>query len=862
MAEPRRISLISCPAVPVAAAPTKIPAEPESMTFTAVEFDVIQPTDTLGPAYDFEKLLEEQKKNDTEETPKTDDPFGEEEEEAKAVKLAKHFEEKYGSSGPRGLKELGAGYDHNDPFVDDGQSGEATIPLGWTTQHGGFYISTGPLYVRPLREEEEKSNVYQSASAEECIAAVKQLAGLALKRKRVVESSEEDSEDESVIKRKKKALERPSSASAKIDPVMTKKAVAGPPKTVASMLAAANNRKDPFVTSSEDETEPAVEDAPTDLRIPKESAPVAAVEAVVVKPAVKKSSEKMETAAARSDSGDGSAPVLPDEVPDSVRKVVDEIKALADSWDGGKCNFFNAEHNPAINVLLLRLEYECRQFRCGLRSSIFGHVAGCLPCTKETLVKRARKLRQDDVDGKFSNLVAKLVNAIHNDAGGGVDPVSRSLKTSMKKLMVEGVRLKMSVYDLHKQRFATHEDYMKNFVDTELVPLWKNRAIEKETIYSEALMALGVALRPPSHTTSKSSKSTASKGDLNMPPAIAAPVTVRIPAAHQGKITSHSTSMSSGGRPPTDIMSVARLNSGAKVQHTSKNELRKENGSSSSRQPSSSGSIRKPIAEVATKPSSSSSVEPKPVFLPDVNGRSVIKADPLSHPPKKSGDHHRRESSSSHHDHSRKHKPSSLEAMERPSVSSRSGRPSEKPARYRSEASQQQEAELKAARRRQSSGGSSSHKSGGDRHSSDSPKVVNAVGERPSSSSSAGSGKPSKSSGGGGGGGGGGGRSKNLPRPTAVEFGESNYSVASLGSPFVPQFSLPLSAGFSPENLFGMTLPNAGNYMYPDGALAAFMSTMTGAYGANGSSFPRASSGSSLPKVTPASQTDSPFAPR
>lgn len=62
--------------------------------------------------------------------------------------------------------------------------------------------------------------------------------------------------------------------------------------------------------------------------------------------------------------------------------------------------------------------------------------------------------------------------------------------------MVEGVRLKMAVYDLHKQRFTTHEDYIRHFVDIELIPLWKNQKVEKENIFSEALLALAEAMRP------------------------------------------------------------------------------------------------------------------------------------------------------------------------------------------------------------------------------------------------------------------------------------------------------------------------------------------------------------------------------
>ena len=65
-----------------------------------------------------------------------------------------------------------------------------------------------------------------------------------------------------------------------------------------------------------------------------------------------------------------------------------------------------------------------------------------------------------------------------------------------RKWIFEAVRLKMSVYDLYRSKYPTHEDFIRQVVDVDLLPLWKNNPIEKEHIMTEAVMALADALRP------------------------------------------------------------------------------------------------------------------------------------------------------------------------------------------------------------------------------------------------------------------------------------------------------------------------------------------------------------------------------
>lgn len=45
---------------------------------------------------------------------------------------------------------------------------------------------------------------------------------------------------------------------------------------------------------------------------------------------------------------------------------------------------------------------------CGVRMAIYAHLAGHLPCGKETLVKRAKKLRLNQQDHKLREPLARL----------------------------------------------------------------------------------------------------------------------------------------------------------------------------------------------------------------------------------------------------------------------------------------------------------------------------------------------------------------------------------------------------------------------------------------------------------------------
>ena len=158
------------------------------------------------------------------------------------------------------------------------------------------------------------------------------------------------------------------------------------------------------------------------------------------------------------------------------------------------------------------------------------------------------------------------------------------------------------------------------------------------------------------------------------------------------------------------------------------------------------------------------------------------------------------------------------ELTERPT--SRSGRTTEKPYRYRSDGPEpDQHHHHHRVGSGSGGGGGDSRRSSSSSHNSKAerqPKVLNpaailaAAGDRPSSRTSTGSAKEKSS-----------GRSSKNAAPRSGSDYESGFSVNSLASPFVHgSYGLPLVAGFSPENLLNMPYPSS---LFPEG-LGSFFS--------------------------------------
>ncbi|KAG8191001.1 hypothetical protein JTE90_010859 [Oedothorax gibbosus] len=102
------------------------------------------------------------------------------------------------------------------------------------------------------------------------------------------------------------------------------------------------------------------------------------------------------------------APKLPENLPPELDGVVAQLKVAAYKSEEGKCKFFSDE----VNRMLLSVELKAQELTSAQRAMIYAHLASHLPCTKETLQKRAKKLRLDQEDGKLREPMQRLKDGI------------------------------------------------------------------------------------------------------------------------------------------------------------------------------------------------------------------------------------------------------------------------------------------------------------------------------------------------------------------------------------------------------------------------------------------------------------------
>ncbi|XP_074775792.1 ubinuclein-1-like [Athene noctua] len=66
----------------------------------------------------------------------------------------------------------------------------------------------------------------------------------------------------------------------------------------------------------------------------------------------------------------------------------------------------------AVFVLFFSIELQTRELNSQIRSGVYAHLAAFFPCSKDTLVKRARKLYLYEQGGRLKEPLQKLKEAI------------------------------------------------------------------------------------------------------------------------------------------------------------------------------------------------------------------------------------------------------------------------------------------------------------------------------------------------------------------------------------------------------------------------------------------------------------------
>ncbi|KAF6128064.1 ubinuclein 1 [Phyllostomus discolor] len=489
------------------------------------------------------------------------DPFNDDEKEKHKVEaLARKFEEKYGGKKRRkdriqDLIDMGYGYDESDSFIDNSEAYDELVPASLTTKYGGFYINSGTLQFRQASESED-----------DFIKEKKKKSPKKRKLKEGGEKIKKKKKDDTYDKEKKSKKSKFSKAgftALNASKEKKKKKYSGA-LSVKEMLKKFQKEKEAQRKRDEEHKPVAVSSAEAQgLReLEGTSDPLLSLFGSTSDNDLLQAATAMDSLTdldlehLLSESPEGSPfrdmddesdslgvgldqefrqpSSLPEGLPAPLEKRVKELAQAARAAEGeSRQKFFTQD----INGILLDIELQTRELSSQVRSGVYAYLASFLPCSKDTLVKRARKLHLYEQGGRLKEPLQKLKEAIgrampeqmakyqdecqahtqakvakmleeekdkeqrerericsdeeEDEEKGGRRIMGPRKKfqwnDEIRELLCHVVKIKLESYDLERNNKAhSWEDYVKVFLDAEVRPLWPKGWMQARTLFKES----------------------------------------------------------------------------------------------------------------------------------------------------------------------------------------------------------------------------------------------------------------------------------------------------------------------------------------------------------------------------------------
>uniref|UniRef100_A0A668A208 Ubinuclein 2b n=1 Tax=Myripristis murdjan TaxID=586833 RepID=A0A668A208_9TELE len=508
------------------------------------------------------------------------DPFADDERERREVEeLAKKFESKYGGVSKKKKKDrmqdlidIGYGYDETDPFIDNSEAYDELVPASLTTKHGGFYINTGTLQFRPASDSEGEEDVELPNGEERAIKKrrKKQDGGImedkkpkknrvpkqgvsALnvhrpekkKRKKLMKDSLHLANMLRRFTREKEEMRKKNPAAASLQRPNAKVPNANSALLNTHSKAAGSNdfsmadlTADPAVMSllgSANNNE-MLQDMMGDLDFgmldsPQPCSPTQAENGSIgggQKPGGSRVSQGSVL----------SPPPLPSGLPAPLSKRIEDLRTASRQFDEeGRKKFFTLD----MNNILLDIELQVQEQPAAVRAAVYSHLEAFVPCNKEALLKRLKKLSLNIQDDRLRTPLLKLKLAVcsvmpeqiarynmdciakvakqqseEGDKNGSEDedeekPGKRVMgprkkfvwDDKLRSLLCNLVRVKLGCYELEGQNSLSLEDYLKAFMETEVKPLWPKGWMQARMLFKEIIRIVGWIQRstPPAGAT-------------------------------------------------------------------------------------------------------------------------------------------------------------------------------------------------------------------------------------------------------------------------------------------------------------------------------------------------------------------------
>ncbi|XP_061087191.1 ubinuclein-1-like isoform X2 [Conger conger] len=571
MAEPRRVQLTSLSGnIPIPSTLLKLPLKEEltittsgndvhtaisekSETTSRIVLALFEPDQRRCPEFYYPELVK--KKSSSLKKPiKSLEEVEEEKHREEAEALAKRFEEKYGGNKRKkdrmqDLIDMGYGYDETDSFIDNSEAYDELVPASLTTKYGGFYINSGMLQFRQASESE----------ADDFTDEMKKIK--APKKKKL-----KDGGDVKLIKKKTKDGQHKKSKVSKmgIMPLNSteekkKKKKHSGALSVNEMLKTFQREKESSLT----EPKPPQISQPMTLSVREMDPSLSVADPLLSLIGSANESDFFQAASTIDfdidldkllyESPEPSPPgldensdplsavqsqkqplSLPEGLPPALERRIKELTQAAKASEGeGKQKFFTQD----INNMLLDIELQSRELNSQMRSGIYAHLASFLPCSKDTLVKRAKKLHLHEQDGRLKEPLQRLKEAIGRSMPGQIskyqDECQAHTQAKFAKILEEGkekeskdkaysddddeeeksgkrvmgprkkfqwndeireflcnvVRLKMGSYELERNKSQNAEEYLKAFLEAEVKPLWPKGWMQARMLFKESRRA-------------------------------------------------------------------------------------------------------------------------------------------------------------------------------------------------------------------------------------------------------------------------------------------------------------------------------------------------------------------------------------
>ncbi|CAI5681103.1 ubinuclein-1 isoform X2 [Oreochromis niloticus] len=211
-----------------------------------------------------------------------------------------------------------------------------------------------------------------------------------------------------------------------------------------------------------------------------------------------------------------SAP-LPEGLPPALKDSIRKLTVAAKTSEGeSKLRFFSRD----INSILLDIELQCREQSGSLRSKVYTHLSSFLPCSRDTLLKRVKKLLIAQV-GEPSGVedpMQKLKDAIgrsmpeqiscFNEECQAYEQVKTSKATEdndeektgrkagpkkvfkwneeLRECLGQVLKAKADNYKKERKGEQEVEEHLKIFLDNEVKPLWPKGWMQSRVLMKES----------------------------------------------------------------------------------------------------------------------------------------------------------------------------------------------------------------------------------------------------------------------------------------------------------------------------------------------------------------------------------------